>query len=183
MPITWTDDPAANKLLETDSYALLIGLVLDQQVKMEKAFGGPYELKRRLGHLEVRKIAAMDPDELNAVFRERPALHRFPGSMAARVQALSKVIVEEYGSDAGSVWTAAQDGDDLAARIKKLPGFGDMKVKILVAILAKRFGVKPEGWEKHAATWHTVADVDSPESMAHARVVKREMKAAKSAKK
>jgi len=183
MPIVWTDDPAANKLLETDPYALLIGLVLDQQVKMEKAFGGPYELKRRLGHLEVRKIAAMDPDQLNVVFRERPALHRFPGSMAGRVQALSKVIVEEYGGDAGSVWTAARDGDDLAARIKKLPGFGDMKVKILVAILAKRFGVRPEGWEKHAATWHTVADVDSPESMAQARVVKREMKAAKSVKK
>jgi uncharacterized HhH-GPD family protein len=183
MPIAWTDDPAANKLLETDPYALLIGLVLDQQVKMEKAFGGPYELKRRLGHLEVRKIAAMDPDQLNVVFRERPALHRFPGSMAGRVQALSKVIVEEYGGDAGSVWTAARDGDDLAARIKRLPGFGDMKVKILVAILAKRFGVKPDGWEKHAASWHTVADVDSPESMAQARVVKREMKAAKSVKK
>ena len=183
MPIAWTEDPAANKLLETDPYALLIGLVLDQQVKMEKAFGGPYELKRRLGHLDVRKIASMDPDTLNAVFRERPALHRFPGSMAGRVQALSKVIVEEYGGDAGSVWTAARDGDDLAARIKKLPGFGDMKVKILVAILAKRFGVRPEGWEKHAATWHTVADVDSPESMAQARVVKREMKAAKSVKK
>jgi uncharacterized HhH-GPD family protein len=183
VPIAWTDDPAANKLLETDPYALLIGLVLDQQVKMEKAFGGPYELKRRLGHLEVGKIAAMDPDELNAVFRERPALHRFPGSMAGRVQTLSKVIVDEYGGDAGSVWTAARDGDDLAARIKKLPGFGDMKVKILVAILAKRFGVKPEGWEKHAASWHTVADVDSPESMAQARVVKREMKAAKSVKK
>jgi uncharacterized HhH-GPD family protein len=183
MPIAWTDDPAANKLLETDPYALLIGLVLDQQVKMEKAFGGPYELKRRLGHLEVRKIAAMDPDQLNVVFRERPALHRFPGSMAGRVQALSKVIVDEYGGDAGSVWTAARDGDDLAARIKRLPGFGDMKVKILVAILAKRFGVKPDGWEKHAASWHTVADVDSPESMAQARVVKREMKAAKSVKK
>ena len=179
MPIAWTDDPAANQLLETDPYALLIGLVLDQQVKMEKAFGGPYELKRRLGHLDVRKIASMDPDKLNVVFRERPALHRFPGSMAGRVQALSKVIVQEYGGDAGSVWTAARDGDDLAARIKKLPGFGDMKVKILVAILAKRFGVKPKGWEKHAASWHTVADVDSPESMAHAREVKREMKAAK----
>ena len=183
MPIAWTEDPAANKLLETDPYALLIGLVLDQQVKMEKAFGGPYELKRRLGHLDVGKIAAMEPDQLNVVFRERPALHRFPGSMAGRVQALSKVIVEEYGGDAGSVWTAARDGDDLAARIKKLPGFGDMKVKILVAILAKRFGVKPKGWEKHAASWHTVADVDSPESMAHAREVKRDMKAAKSAKK
>jgi uncharacterized HhH-GPD family protein len=111
------------------------------------------------------------------VFRERPALHRFPGSMAGRVQALCKAIVEDYGGDAGSVWTRAADGDDLAVRIKKLPGFGDMKVKILIAILAKKFGVKPRGWEKHAANWHTVADVDSVESMAHAREVKREMKA------
>lgn len=183
MPIVWTEDPAANHLLETDPLALLIGLVLDQQVKMEKAFGGPYELKKRLGHLDVRKIASMDPDKLNAVFRERPALHRFPGSMATRVQALCQVIVKDYGADAGSVWREARDGDDLAARIKKLPGFGEMKVKILVAILAKRFGVKPRGWEKHAADWHTVADVDSVETMAQAREVKREMKAkAKAAK-
>lgn len=177
MPIVWTQDPAANKLLESDPLALLIGLVLDQQVKMEKAFAGPYELKRRLGHLDVRKIASMDPDKLNAVFRERPALHRFPGSMAGRVQALCKAIVDDYGSDAASVWIGARDGDDLAARIKKLPGFGDMKVKILVAVLAKKFGVKPRGWERHAASWHTVADVDSVETMAHARDVKREMKA------
>ncbi|MGH7763596.1 MAG: HhH-GPD-type base excision DNA repair protein [Candidatus Dormibacteraceae bacterium] len=180
MPIVWTENPAANELLETDPLALLIGMVLDQQVKMEKAFGGPYELKRRLGHLDVRKIAAMDPDQLVAVFRERPALHRFPGSMAKRVQALCHAIVEDYGGDAGSVWKGAADGDDLAARIKKLPGFGDMKVKILVAVLAKKFGVKPRGWEKHAASWHTVADVESVESMEHAREVKREMKATKS---
>src|SRR3982074_3904715 len=99
MPIVWTDDPAANKLLESDPLALLIGLVLDQQVKMEKAFAGPYELKRRLGHLEVRKIASMDPDKLNAVFRERPALHRFPGSMAGRVQALCKAQADDYRRD------------------------------------------------------------------------------------
>src|SRR2546427_10282977 len=97
MPIVWTQDPAANELLETDPYALLIGLVLDQQVKMEKAFGGPYELKRRLGHLDVREIASMDPDRLNAVFRERPALHRFPGSMAGRGPALSTGVVQEDG--------------------------------------------------------------------------------------
>jgi uncharacterized HhH-GPD family protein len=179
MPIVWTDNPEANQLLETDPLALLIGLVLDQQVKMEKAFGGPYELKQRLGHLDARKIAAMDPDKLDAVFRQRPALHRFPGSMAKRVQALCQAIVAEDGGDAAAVWREAKDGDDLAARIKKLPGFGDMKVKILVAILAKKFGVKPKGWEKHAANWHTVADVDSVESMAEARQVKREMKAAK----
>jgi uncharacterized HhH-GPD family protein len=177
MPIVWTDDPEANRLLETDPLALLIGLVLDQQVKMEKAFAGPYVLKQRLGHLDAHKIAAMDPDKLGAVFRERPALHRFPGSMAQRVQALCQAVVKEYGGDAAAVWTGARNGDDLAARIKKLPGFGEMKVKILVAVLAKKFGVKPAGWEKHAANWHTVADVDSEESMAEARVVKREMKA------
>ena len=177
MPIVWTDNPAANQLLESDPLALLIGLVLDQQVKMEKAFGGPFELKKRLGHLDVRKMASMDPDKLNAVFRERPALHRFPGSMATRVQALCQAIVKDYGGDAGAVWRDVASGDELAARIKKLPGFGDMKSKILVAILAKRFGVKPPGWEKRAASWHTVADVDSVESMAMARAVKREMKA------
>ena len=182
MPIVWTDDPAANELLETEPLALLIGLVLDQQVKMEKAFAGPYELKRRLGHLDVRQIASMDPEKLGATFRERPALHRFPGSMATRVQALCQAIVKDYAGDAGSVWREARDGDDLAARIKKLPGFGDMKVKILVAILAKKFDVKPSGWEKHAANWHTVADVDSVETMAKAREVKREMKAEKARK-
>ena len=179
MPIVWTDVPEANELLETDPLALLIGLVLDQQVKMEKAFRGPYDLKQRLGHLDAQTIASMDPDTLVKVFRERPALHRFPGSMAKRVQALCQAIVEDYGGDAGAVWRNARDGDDLAARIKKLPGFGDMKVKILVAVLAKKFDVRPAGWEKHAANWHTVADVDSEESMAVAREVKREMKAAK----
>jgi uncharacterized HhH-GPD family protein len=177
MPIVWTQDPAANRLLETDPLALLIGLVLDQQVKMEKAFAGPYELKRRLGHLDARKIARMDPARLDAVFRERPALHRFPGSMARRVQALCQTLESEYGGKPASVWTEAADGELLAARIKKLPGFGEMKVKILIAVLAKKFGVKPKGWEKQAATWHTVADVDSVETMEQAREVKREMKA------
>jgi uncharacterized HhH-GPD family protein len=177
MPIVWTDNPAANQLLETDPYALLVGMVLDQQVKMEKAFGGPYELKRRLGHLDPRRIAAMEPEKLDAVFRERPALHRFPGNMARRVQAMTSAVVKDYGGDAGSVWRDARDGDDLAKRISGLPGFGDMKTKIMVSILAKKFGVRPPGWEKHAATWHSVADVDSAETMAHAREVKREMKA------
>ena len=179
MPIVWADVPEANELLETDPLALLIGLVLDQQIKMEKAFRGPYDLKQRLGHLDVRQIAEMDPDKLVKVFRERPAIHRFPGSMARRVQALCQAIIEDYGGDAGAVWMQARDGDDLAARIKKLPGFGDMKVKILVSILAKKFDVKPRGWEKHAANWHTVADVDSEETMAEARQVKRDMKAGK----
>ena len=179
MPIVWTENPAANELLETDPLALLIGMVLDQQVKMEKAFGGPYELKQRLGSLDARRIASMDPHELDQVFRQRPALHRFPGNMARRVQAMCAAIVNDYGGDAGAVWRDVKTGDELAARIAKLPGFGEMKTRILVSILAKRFGVRPPGWERQAATWHSVADVDSAESMAHAREVKREMKAAK----
>jgi len=183
MPIVWTQNEAANELLESDPLALLIGMVLDQQVKMEKAFGGPYELKQRLGgRLDVREIAAMDPDKLDKVFRERPALHRFPGNMARRVQAMCAAVVKDYGGDAESIWRDAKTGDELAARISKLPGFGEMKTRIMVSILAKRFGVQPPGWEKQAASWHSVADVDSAESMAHARDVKREMKAKAKAK-
>ena len=181
MPIVWTEDPAANRLLEEDPYALLIGMVLDQQVKMEKAFRGPYDLKQRLGHLDPEEIAAMDPEELDRVFRERPALHRFPGNMAKRVQAMTRAVVMDYGGDAGAVWRGAKDGDDLARRIGRLPGFGEMKVKILIAVLAKKFDVKPEGYEKYAANWHTVADVDSAESMVEAREVKRKLKADKAA--
>jgi uncharacterized HhH-GPD family protein len=177
VPIAWTQDPAANELLETDPLALLIGMVLDQQVKMEKAFAGPYELKRRLGRLDAREIASMEPERLDKVFRERPALHRFPGNMARRVQAMCAAVVKGYDGDAGRVWRDARTGDELAARISALPGFGEMKTKIMIAVLAKKFDVRPPGWEKHAATWHSVADVDSEESMAHAREVKREMKA------
>ena len=119
----------------------------------------------------------MEPEKLDAVFRERPALHRFPGNMARRVQAMCQVLVSDYGGDAAAVWRDAKDGADLAKRIGKLPGFGEMKVKILIAVLAKKFRVRPPGYEKYAATWHTVADVDSEESMAEAREVKRRMKA------
>jgi len=178
VPIVWTDDPEANRLLETDPLALLIGLVLDQQITMEKAFAGPLLLKQRLGHLDARKIAEMDPYKLLVPFKTpRPAIHRFPNSMSKRVQDLCKTIVKDYNGNAAAVWTQARDGDDLAARIKKLPGFGDMKVKILVAVLAKKFDVKPQGWEKHAATWKTIADVDSAETMEEARFVKRQRKA------
>jgi len=179
MPIVWTQNPAANELLETDPFALLVGMVLDQQVKMEKAFGGPFELKQRLGRLDARDIASMEPERLDKVFRERPALHRFPGNMARRVQAMAAAVVKDYGGDAGSIWRETRTGDELAARISALPGFGEMKTRIMVSILAKKFDVRPPGWEKHAATWHSVADVDSEESMVHAREVKRDMKAAK----
>src|SRR2546427_6747953 len=115
MPIVWTQDPAANELLETDPLALLIGMVLDQQVKMEKAFGGPYELKRRLGHLDVRKIASMGPENLDTVFRERPALHRFPGNMARRGQAMCAAVGQDYRGDAEAVWRGAEKGGDPSA--------------------------------------------------------------------
>src|SRR5579872_6949819 len=182
MPIVWTDNAEANKLLDNSPLALLIDMVLDQQVTMEKAFMGAYELRNRIGGLEAKTIARMDPEKLDKVFRERPALHRFPGTMARRVQAMTQAVVKDYGGDAAAVWRDAKDGDDLAARISKLPGFGEMKTKILISVLAKKFGVKPKGWEKHAANWHTVADVDSPETMEQARSVKREMKAAKASK-
>ena len=174
--ITWTGRPEADRLLETDPLALLIGLVLDQQVKMEKAFSGPYELKQRLGSLDAASIAGMEPEALDAVFRQRPALHRFPGSMARRVQALCQVVATRYGGDAGAIWRDVSDGDELARRVSELPGFGDMKARITISILAKRFGIKPAGWERHAANWHSVADVDSAESMVQAREVKRQMK-------
>jgi uncharacterized HhH-GPD family protein len=177
MPITWTGRPEADHLLETDPLALLIGLVLDQQVKMEKAFSGPYDLRERLGHLEAARIAAMDPDELDAVFRQRPALHRFPGNMARRVQQLCQLVTERYGGDAGAIWRDVPDGAELARRISALPGFGEQKTQITVAVLAKKWGVRPPGWEAYAAHWHSVADVDSPETMAEARDVKRRMKA------
>ena len=179
MPITWTDNPEANRLLESDPLALLIGLVLDQQVKMEHAFNGPYELSRRIGGLDAQRIASMAPEEFDRVFRQRPALHRFPGTMARRVQAMCAAIAKDYGADAGALWRDVDDAGELVGRLKKLPGFGDMKVKILVAVLAKKFEVKPPGWERHAANWHTIADVDSPESMEEARAVKRRMKAEK----
>src|SRR2546425_3145749 len=136
MPIVWTQDPAANELLESDPLALLIGMVLDQQVKMEKAFGGPYELKRRLGHLDVRKIASMDPENLDTVFRERPALHRFPGNMARRVQAMCAVVVKDYGGDAESVWRGAKKGGEPAGPNLQVPRFWGMKNQNLIPLLA-----------------------------------------------
>jgi uncharacterized HhH-GPD family protein len=176
MAMNWTGRPEADRLLEEDPLALLIGLVLDQQVRMEKAFSGPYELKQRLGHLDAARIAHTDPDQLDAAFRERPALHRFPGNMARRVQQLSRVIAEEYGGDAAAVWRDAGSGEELSRRIGGLPGFGEEKTRITVSVLAKKLGVRPAGWEAYGAAWHSVADVDSPESMERARAAKRELR-------
>lgn len=179
-----TGDPKADKLLSTDSLALLIGMLLDQQVPMERAFRSPYDLKARLGgRLDAAEIAAMDSEVLAAVFRGPPALHRFPGSMAARTQDMCRVLVEQYGGNAGKVWKTAKTGDQLFANLKALPGFGEQKARIFTALLAKRLGVTPPGWEDVAGPYgrpghFSVADIDGPESLAAVRRHKQAMKAA-----
>jgi uncharacterized HhH-GPD family protein len=176
--LPFTGDDAADRLLADDPLALLIGFALDQQVTVQKAFSGPAELKRRLGHLDAARIAAMAPDELANVFRERPALHRFPGSMAGKIQALCSAIATDYGNDAGRVWDEAVDGPDLERRLLGLPGIGEMKAKSLIAVLGNRFGVRPPGYETVAPTWPTLGDVDSAESLATYQAGKRAHKAA-----
>ena len=157
--------------------ALLIGFVLDQQVTVQKAFGGPLELQRRIGTLEPSVIAGMDPGDLEAVFRERPAIHRFPGNMARRVQACCRAVVEEYGGRPERVWTEAADAADLEVRLLALPGIGPMKAKALLAILARRFGVALAGMEAVLPHYPTLADVDSPESLTAYQENKRAYKA------
>jgi uncharacterized HhH-GPD family protein len=176
--LPFTGDPEADRLLAEDPLALLIGFALDQQVTVQKAFSGPADLKRRLGHLDAARIAAMDPAALDAVFRERPALHRFPGSMAGKVQALAAAIATDYGNDAARVWRDAADGPDLERRLLGLPGIGEMKAKSLIAVLGKRFGVRPPGYDDVAPTWPTLGDVDSPEALAAYQAGKRAKKAA-----
>ena len=178
-----TGDADADALLATDPLALLIGMLLDQQVPMEWAFRGPLSLKARLGtNLDAGAIAAMPVDDLVAVFSAKPALHRFPGSMAKRTHALCTHIVERYDGDAANIWAGAGSGDELLARLSDLPGFGQEKAKIFLALLAKRFGVRPTGWEQAAApfsdsTPRSVADIDSPETLARVREWKRAQKA------
>jgi len=175
--LAFTGDDAADRLLVSEPLALLIGFELDQQVTVQKAFSGPAVLKERLGHLDAARIAAMDPAALDQVFRTPPALHRFPGAMAGRVQELCRAIADDYGNDASRVWTEAASGKDLEARLLGLPGIGSMKAKTLVAILTKRFGVRPPGWEAVVPTHPTLADVDSPESLAAYQAGKRAKKA------
>ncbi len=184
--LPFTGDDTADRLLVADPLALLVGFELDQQVTVQKAFSGPAELQRRIGHLDAAKIAAMDPTELVEVFRKPPALHRFPASMAGKVQDLARAIADDYGNDASRVWSEATSGKDLEARLLGLPGFGPMKARTVLAIVVKRFGVKPPGWEAVLPTHPTLADVDSPESLAAYQAGKRakkaEMRAAKAAK-
>jgi uncharacterized HhH-GPD family protein len=174
----YTDDGEANALLAREPLALLIGLALDQQVTVQKAFAGPREIERRLGSLDATELAGMDTAELERVFAEKPAIHRFPGSMAKRVQELCRAITSEYGGRAERVWTEAADGADLERRLRGLPGFGDMKVRTALAILAKRFGVRPAGIDDVLPKHPTLGDVDSPEALDAYQAAKRAHKAA-----
>jgi uncharacterized HhH-GPD family protein len=173
----FTGDDEADRLIASDPFALLIGFALDQQVSVQKAFSGPAELRRRLGHLDVGRIAAMDPDELDEAFRRRPALHRFPSAMAKRVHALAEQVVDRYGGDASRVWTDASDGRDLQRRLGALPSFGDMKVSSMLAILHRRFGVDLPGMDERLPRHPTLGDVDSPEALAAYQEQKRAYKA------
>jgi uncharacterized HhH-GPD family protein len=173
----FTGDDAADALLAEEPLALLIGFVLDQQVSVQKAFGGPLELKRRLGTLDAAEIAGADPGELDRLFREKPALHRYPGTMAERTQALAAAIATEYGGDAARVWTEAETGADLERRLLDLPGIGPMKTRSLIAILVKRFGVRPPGWEEVTPSHPTLGDVDSVEALEAYQEKKRAYKA------
>jgi uncharacterized HhH-GPD family protein len=183
-----TGDEQADQLLEDDPLALLIGMLLDQQVPMEKAFHSPYDLKQRLGDkLDAADIATRDPDELRELFKERPALHRFPGAMADRTQELCRRLVERYDGDAQRVWASAATGDALFANLRELPGFGEQKARVFTALLAKRLDVKPQGWEQAAGPYgapghYSVADIDGPDSLVAVRAYKKEQKAKAKAK-
>jgi uncharacterized HhH-GPD family protein len=168
----FTDDPEACALLASDPFALLVGFAIDQQVTVQKAFAGPLELKRRAGTLEPRKLAQLD---LTPIFAEKPALHRFPGSMAARVRELAAVVDGEYDGDASRLWTEATDTADLRDRMRALPGFGELKVESLGAVLANRFGV--EAAKGLVPDHPTLGDVDSPEALARYQAAKRARKA------
>jgi uncharacterized HhH-GPD family protein len=177
-----TGDPAADQLLVDDPFALLLGMLLDQQVPMEWAFRGPSTLRDRLGGtLDAGSIAAMGPEAVEIVFREKPALHRYPGSMGKRAHALAQHVVDEYDGDAARIWTTTSDPAEVFARLRALPGFGEDKAKIFLAVLGKRFGVAPDGWERYASPFsdaqpRSVADVDSPTALQRVRAFKQEMK-------
>jgi uncharacterized HhH-GPD family protein len=180
LPITGDDD--ADRLLEDEPLALMIGMLLDQQVPMEWAFGGPHRLKQRLGDLDAKAIADTDVDELEMAFKEKPALHRFPGSMARRAHEMCRQLVEQYGGDPTAIWSDGAPAGEVLARLKALPGYGDEKSRIFLALLAKRFGIRPAGWEMAAAPFsdgehRSVADIDSAEALEKVRQFKKAMKA------
>ncbi|NEC64842.1 HhH-GPD-type base excision DNA repair protein [Streptomyces sp. SID9727] len=184
-------EPAADELLARSPLAALVGMLLDQQVPMEWAFAGPYALARRMGKddLDAHEIATYDPEAFTGLFTAKPALHRYPGSMAKRVQQLCQFLVAQYDGEAGAVWSDASTGAELRRRLNALPGFGTQKAQIFLALLGKRFGVRPPGWREAAGPYgeegshRSVADITGPESLAEVRAFKQEAKqAAKAAK-
>ena len=178
--LPFTEDAAANRLLATNPLALLIGMLLDQQFPMERAFYSPYLLAERLSApLDAATIADLDGEHLGEIFRGPPALHRYPASMAERCQALCRQVADEYGGDASRIWREASDGTDLVARLQALPGFGKAKARIFTGVIGKRLGEGPPGWERAAADWPSIADVDSFEKVYELREQKRAMKAKK----
>lgn len=179
----------ANELLSRNPLALLIGMLLDQQVPFEKAFSSPYELVKRLGHEPTAaELAEYDPDALAAIFAERPALHRFPRAMAARTQDLARLIMDSYDGEPAAVWTTATTGKELVARLAELPGFGGYKAQIFAALLGKQLGVRPDGWREAAGHFgedgshYSVADIVDDDSLAAVRAYKKDIKAAAKAK-
>lgn len=180
-----TGDDAADELLSDDPLALLIGMLLDQQVAMETAFAGPLKIQERAGKVDAAALATYDPEKLVALFQESPAVHRYPGSMAGRVQSLCEAIVSEWGGDASALWTqGSPSGAEVLTRLKALPGFGEQKAKIFLALLGKQRGFTGEGWREASApygedgSYRSVADIVSPESLTKVRAHKQEMKAA-----
>lgn len=180
-----TGDDASDRLLSEDPLALLIGMLLDQQVPMETAFAGPEKLRTRLGTLDARSIADADPERLEALFKESPAIHRFPGSMAGRVQALCRALVDDWNGDAAAIWTSGDpDGAEVLKRLKALPGFGEQKAKIFLALLGKQYGVEAAGWREAAGAYgeegsfRSVADIVDSDSLAKVRETKKAAKAA-----
>ena len=185
MALNITGDPAADTLLSDSPLALLLGMLLDQQVPMESAFAGPAKIRDRIGSLDAPTIADYDPDALVEVFQQTPAVHRFPGSMAGRVQSVCAAVRDEWSGDASAIWTqGAPDGAEVLRRLKALPGFGEQKAKIFLALLGKRFGLDAPGWREASAPYGedgsflSVADIVDPDSLARVRAAKKAAKAA-----
>lgn len=190
MALHITGDQAADELLSNDAFALLTGMLLDQQVAMETAFAGPEKIRDRLGTVDPVEIAATDPDRFAELFKQTPAVHRFPGSMAGRVQALAAAVRDDWGGDASAIWTqGGPSGAEVLKRLKALPGFGEQKARIFLALLGKQCGLKAPGWREAAGAYGdegsfaSVADIVSPESLAKVRATKQAAKAAAKAAK